>query len=127
MLIQNLILHYGKMMIQIFIIPFRLVNNGFAFCFKEARLGTTIGSDIEINKICRQLSTIMRAISIKDGDLLSQFDNINENDIPILGGLADLPPQIRSTPHQKMLMDNHTDANKGKKRIFMFRRYLWLL
>ena len=28
--------------------------------------------------------------------------------------LADLPPQIRSTPHQKMLIENHTDANKGK-------------
>ena len=28
--------------------PVRLVNNGFAYCFKEARLGTTIGSDIEI-------------------------------------------------------------------------------
>ena len=27
--------------------------------------------------------------------------------------LTDLPPQIRSTPHQKMLIDNHTDANKG--------------
>ena len=29
--------------------PVRLVNNGFAFCFKEARLSTTIGGDIEIN------------------------------------------------------------------------------
>ena len=28
--------------------------------------------------------------------------------------MADLPPQIRSTPHQKMLKDNHTDANKVK-------------
>ena len=26
--------------------PIRLVNNGFAFCFKEARLSTSIGSDI---------------------------------------------------------------------------------
>ena len=68
--------------------PVRLVNNGFAFCFKEARLGTTIGSDIEINKFCGQVSTIMRVISNKDGDLLSQFDNINENDIPILEQLA---------------------------------------
>ena len=42
----------------------------------------------------------MRAISNIDGDLLSQFDNINENDIPILERLADLPPQIRFTPHQ---------------------------
>ena len=94
--------------------PVRLVNNGFAFCFKEARLSTTLGSDIEINKFCGQVSTNMRVILNKDGDLLSQFDNINENDIPVLERLADLPPQIRSTPHQKMLINNHTDANKGK-------------
>ena len=100
--------------------PVRLVNNGFAFCFKEARLGTTIGSDIEINKFCGQVSTIMRVISNKDGDLLSQFDNINENDIPVLERLADLPPQIRSTPHQKMLIDNHTDVNKGKIKGYLY-------
>ena len=35
--------------------------------------------------------------------------------------MADLPPQIRSTPHQKMLIDNHTDANKGK-----IKRYLYV-
>ena len=52
-------------------------------------------------------------ISKKD-DLLSQFGNIVENDIPLLERLTDLPPQIRSTPHQKMLIDNHTDPNKGK-------------
>ena len=64
--------------------PVRLVQNGFAFCFKKARLGTVIGSDIEITKFCGQISTIMRAISNKDSGLLSQFDSINENDIPIL-------------------------------------------
>ena len=63
----------------------------------------------------------MRAISNQDGDLLSQFDNINENDIPVLSRLADLPVQIRDTPHQKMLINNHTDANKGK-----IKRYLYL-
>ena len=94
--------------------PARLVNNGYAFCFKEEHLGTTIGSDIEIINFCGQVTTIMRAISNKDGDLLSQFDNINENDIPILERLADLPVQIRDTAHQKMLINNHTDANKGK-------------
>ena len=94
--------------------PVRLVNNGFAYFFKEARLSTTLGSDIEINKLCGQVSTIMRAISNKDGDLLSQFDKINENDIPILEHLANLPVQIIDTPHQKMLINNHTDANKGK-------------
>ena len=100
--------------------PIRLVNNGFAFCFKEARLSTTIGSDIEHNKFCGQVSTIMKVVSNKDDDLLSQFGNINENDIPLLERLADLPPQIRSTPHQKMLIDNHLDANKGKIKGYLY-------
>ena len=100
--------------------PVRLVNNGFAFSFKEARLSTSVGGDIEINKFCGQVSTIMRAISNKDGDLLSQFDNINENDIPVLNRIADLPVQIRDTPHQKMLINNHTDANKGKIKGYLY-------
>ena len=50
----------------------------------------------------------------KDGDLISQFDNINENDIPCVERLLNLPTQLRDTPHQKMLTDNHTDANKCK-------------
>ena len=98
----------------------RLVNNGYAFCFKEARLSTTIGSDIEHKEFCGLVSTIMKVISNKDDDLLSQFGNINENDIPLLERLADLPPQIRSTPHQKMLIDNHTDANKSKIKGYFY-------
>ena len=100
--------------------PARLVNNGFTFCFKEARLSTTIGIDIEINKFCGQISTIMRAISNKYGDLLSQFDNINENNIPILERLQDLPVQSRDSLHQKMLINNHTDANKGKIKGYLY-------
>ena len=100
--------------------PIRLVNNGFAFCFKEERLSTSLGSDIEINKFCGQISTIMRAISNKDGDLVSQFENINENDIPILNRLADLPIQIRDTPHQKMLINSHTEANRGKIKGYLY-------
>ena len=74
--------------------PIRLVNNAFAFCFKGARFSTTLGSDIEINKFCGQVSTIMKVISSKDGYLLSQFDKISEIDIPVLERLADLPPKI---------------------------------
>ena len=70
----------------------------FAFCFTEARLSTTNGSDIEHKKFCDQVFTIMKVISNKDGDLLSRFDSINKKDIPILGTLADLLPQIRHTP-----------------------------
>ena len=54
------------------------MNVRYAFCFEEARLTTTIGSDIEHNKFSGQVSTIMKVISNKDGDLKSQFDNINE-------------------------------------------------
>ena len=99
--------------------PIRLVNNAFSFCFKEARLTTSLGSDIEIN-FCVLVSTFMIAISNKDGDLLSQFDIINENDIPVFERLADSPTQNRSTPHQKMLLNNHTDANKGKIKGYLY-------
>ena len=100
--------------------PIRLVNNGFAFCFKEHRVSTTIGSDVEQNKFCGQVSTIMRGISNKHGDLLSQFDNINENDFPVLERFSDLPPQVNSTPHQQMLINNHTDVNNGKMKEYLY-------
>ena len=62
----------------------------------------------------------MKVISNKDDDSLSQFGNINEIDIALLERLADLPPQIRSTQHQKMLIDNHTDANKGEIKGYLY-------
>ena len=62
----------------------------------------------------------MRAISNKDGKLCSQFDIFNENDIPVLNRLADLPDQIRDTPHQKMMTNSHTDAKKLKLKNIYF-------
>ena len=47
----------------------------------------------------------MNVISNKNSDLLSQSDNINEDKIPILEVFINLPPQIRDTPHQKMLIN----------------------
>ena len=87
----------------------RLTNNAFAYCFKEARLSITSGSDLEHNKYCGQVSTIMRVLFSKVGDLLSQFDNINEGN-----GNADFD----STSLKKMLINNHDiagqEVNKGK-------------
>ena len=62
----------------------------------------------------------MRVISNIVGDLLSQFDNTNENDIPVLERLANLPPQILPTPLQKMLINNHTDAKSGKIKGYLY-------
>ena len=99
----------------------RLVRNAFAFCFKGALLKTTIGSDIEHNKFCGHVSTILKVISKRDGDLSSQFENNNEIEIPILERLTKLPLQIRDTTQHKKFLNNHTDANKGK-----IKRYLYL-
>ena len=62
----------------------------------------------------------MRDLANKDCDSLSPFDNFIENDIPVLERLAGLPPQMRDTAHQKMLINNHTDANKGKIEGYLF-------
>ena len=59
----------------------RLTNNALVSVFKEARLATTSGSDLEHNKFVGQISTIMRYLTSKDEDLLSQFDKINEAEI----------------------------------------------
>ena len=59
----------------------RLVNNAFAYCFKNATISTTSGSEIEINKYPGVISTIMRVLTSKDGDIISYFDKINETDI----------------------------------------------
>ena len=63
----------------------------------------------------------MKVLSYEDGDLLILFDNNNENIIPIPERLLDLPPQIRDTTQQKMLINNHTDAKKGKTKGYLTR------
>ena len=37
----------------------RLLNKAFAYCFKEARLSTSGGSDIEHNSFCGQVTITM--------------------------------------------------------------------
>ena len=82
----------------------RLVNNALAYWFKEARLSVTEGSDIEHNKYCGQVSTILRVLTIKDGDLLSHLDKIDESQA-----------QIENISLKHLLNNNHNvEANDGK-------------
>ena len=82
------------------------LNKSFAHCFKEASVATTGGMEIEHVKLLGQISTIMRSLTSKDGDLLSQFDNINEWNTAV---------DFSCTPFKQMLIDNHTvEANKSK-------------
>ena len=71
----------------------RLTNNGSAYVFKEARLRTTSGSDVEHIKFVGQISSIVRCLTNKDCELLSQFDDNNE------GGTEDI---FRSTSLKNM-------------------------
>ena len=77
-----------------------LVKNAFANCFKEGTISTTGCMEIEQVKFLVKVSTIMRALTSKDGDLLSHFPNIDETE----DGSND-------TLLKQMLINNHTEAN----------------
>ena len=80
-----------------------LVNNAFAYCFKEATLASTGGMEIEHNKYVGQVGTIMRLLPSKDGDLSSYFDKNGESVIK------------NDNPLKQSLINNHAqEINKGK-------------
>ena len=90
--------------------PIRIVKNGSAHCFKEAVVLTTGGMEIENTIYLGQVSTIMRSLTSKEGDLLSQFDNFNEE----IGADENAASNIiRSTSLYKMLINNRIEANRG--------------
>ena len=94
-----------------------MTNNAFAYVFKEARLSTTSGSELEHNKFVGQISSIMRCLTNKDGDLLSQFDKIKEKVVLDNAGNVDEDPtsiNLRDTSLHEMLISDHAEANRGK-------------
>ena len=67
-------------------------------------MSTTGGCDIVHNKHLGQVSTIMRALTYKDGDFLSHFDKVDEN-----------AAQINNTFLKHHLINNHDEAaNKSR-------------
>ena len=84
------------------------MNNAYAYCFKEGLIATTGGLDIEHIKFLGQVSTIMRALTSKHGDLLSHFDQINA---------GDTNASINNTSLKELFIDNDTVAvNRGKTK-----------
>ena len=84
----------------------RLVNNAFANCFKEGVISSTGGMEIENIKFLEHVSTIMRSLTSKDGDLLSHFDKFNDGDTNY---------SINNTSLKQIFIDNHTlPVNSGK-------------
>ena len=65
-------------------------------------MSTCSGVEIEQNKYFGRISTIMRLVTRKDGDLSSYFVTINESE----GGFND-------SSLKQLLINNHSDDNKG--------------
>ena len=57
----------------------------FAYTLSIATLITTGGEEIEFNKYCGHVSTIMRLSTNKDEDLLSHFDEMSDSQNGIKG------------------------------------------
>ena len=81
---------------------FRLVNNAFAYIIHDARISSAAGVEIEQNKYVGPVSTIMRLVTQKDGDLSTYFDIIDESE-----------DEINNTSLRLTLLDNHVEANRG--------------
>ena len=84
----------------------RLVNFGLAFIFQEGRLSTSAGTEIEHKKNLGNVSTIMKLLTQKYGDMLSCFDKIDET-----------KDSITNSTLKHMLINSHTkDDTEGKIR-----------
>ena len=92
----------------------RLINNAFAYCFKEEKLATTGGADLEHIKNVGQLSTIMSLFTSKDSDFSSFFDKNGEN------------AHSHNKVLKQTLVNNHaTDDNKGKIKEHLPLQYIF--
>ena len=92
----------------------RLVNNAFAYTIHDARISTSAGVEIEQNKYVGPISTIMRLVTEKDGDLSTYFDVINESE-----------DEINNSSLKKILINNHTEANRGLIRGHLPLEYIF--
>ena len=83
------------------------VDIGFAYRLKEAKLATTEGEDLKFDIDVGQVSTIMRVLLSKDGDLIFHSDEIIESDAGIF-----------NTSLKHLFINNlNIAANKAKTKI----------
>ena len=92
----------------------RLVNNAFAYCFKEATLATTGGMDLEVIRYVGQVSTIIGLLTSKNSDLSSCFDKIAET------------PLNDNNPLKQILINEYAvEVNKGKTKRQLFLEHIF--
>ena len=92
----------------------RLVNNAFAYTIHDARISTSAGVEIEQNKYVGSISTIMRLVTQKDGDLSTYFDISDESE-----------NGINKSSLLRIFIKNHTEANRGLIRYHLLLEYIF--
>ena len=92
----------------------RLVNNAFAYTIHDARISSSAGVEIEQYKYVGPISTIMRLVTQKEGDLSTYFDIIDESE-----------DELNNTSLRQILIDNHTEANRGLIRGHLHLEYIF--
>ena len=92
----------------------RLVNIAFVYTIHDARISTSAGVEIEQNKYVGAFSTIMRLVTQKDGDLSAYFDITDEGE-----------NEINNSPLKKILINNHTEANRALIRGHLPLEYIF--
>ena len=80
----------------------RLVSIENAYTIHDARISTSSSKEIKQSKIIGPVSTTMRLVTLKDGDLSSFFDVIDESE-----------DANNKTSNKQLLINNHTEANRG--------------
>ena len=90
----------------------RLVNNAFAYTIHDGRIASSAGVEIEQNKYVGPISTIMTTQN--DGDLSTYFDIVDESE-----------GEINNTSLRQILIDNHTEANRGLLRGHLPLEYIF--
>ena len=79
----------------------RFVSTAFAYTFHDARISTSSGTEIEQNKCVEPISTNMRLLTKRDGDLSTTFD--------IIGGSE---AAINNSSLKPIRIKKHTQANR---------------
>ena len=92
----------------------RLVNNAFDYTIHDARISASAGVEIEQNKYVGPISTIMRLVTQKDGDLSTYFDVVDESE-----------NGINNSSLKQILINNHTEANRGLIRGHLPLEYIF--
>ena len=85
------------------------MNNAFDSTIHDARFPKSAGTEkIEQDKFVRPVSTILRSITKRDGDLSSNFDRIVE-----------IENAINITPLKQTLFNDHTGGSRGLIRGYL--------